>query len=49
MGRQKEIIIGPEDGLISPAVVAERIELVTVHHLVMKRLRDWIARYLPAT
>ncbi|MDG4778175.1 hypothetical protein O7614_00760 [Micromonospora sp. WMMD961] len=36
-------------GLTEPAVVAERIEMVDVHPLVLKRLRDWIAIYLPAT
>lgn len=35
-------------GLIDPAVIAERIEMVDVHPLVLKRLRDWITRYLPA-
>jgi hypothetical protein len=35
-------------GLINPAVVAERIEMVEVHPLVLKRLRDWIAIYRPA-
>ncbi|MFI6241882.1 DUF6036 family nucleotidyltransferase [Micromonospora sp. NPDC050795] len=34
--------------LVNPAVVAERIEMVQVHPLVLKRLRDWIAMYLPA-
>ncbi|MEU7926153.1 hypothetical protein [Micromonospora sp. NPDC049801] len=35
-------------GLVDPAMVAERIEMVDVHPLVRKRLRDWIASYLPA-
>ncbi|WP_223874681.1 hypothetical protein [Salinispora oceanensis] len=35
-------------GLVRPDAVAGRIELlVDVHPLVMKRLRDWIAAYLP--
>lgn len=35
-------------GLVRPDTVAERIELlVDVHPLVMKRLRGWIATYLP--
>ncbi|MFI6228500.1 DUF6036 family nucleotidyltransferase [Micromonospora echinospora] len=35
-------------GLVRPDVVADRIELlVDMHPLVMKRLRDWIAVYLP--
>jgi hypothetical protein len=34
--------------LINPAVVAERIEMVDVHPLVLKRLREWIAMYQPA-
>ncbi|WP_330464435.1 DUF6036 family nucleotidyltransferase [Micromonospora zamorensis] len=36
-------------GLIDPAVVAERIELVDVHTVVLARLKGWIAMYLPAT
>lgn len=36
-------------GLINPAVVAERIELVDVDTVVLGRLKGWIAMYLPAT
>ncbi|WP_422737428.1 DUF6036 family nucleotidyltransferase [Micromonospora sp. WMMD729] len=36
-------------GLVDPAVIAERIEMVDVHPLARKRLREWIASYLPAT
>ncbi|MET8252339.1 hypothetical protein [Micromonospora sp. NPDC005197] len=36
-------------GLVDPAVIAERIEMVDVHPLVRKRLRDWIGLCLPAT
>jgi hypothetical protein len=35
-------------GLINPAMVAERIEMVEVGPRELKRLRDWIAMYGPA-
>jgi hypothetical protein len=47
-GREKDLAFAHaliRAGLINPAVVAERIEMVDVHPVVLKRLRDWIAMY----
>jgi hypothetical protein len=33
------------EGLIDPAVIADRIELMEVHPVVRKRIRQWIAMY----
>ncbi|MET0415223.1 MAG: hypothetical protein ABW022_04275, partial [Actinoplanes sp.] len=49
-GREKDLAFADaliRAGLINPALVAERVETVDVHPLVLKRLRDWIASYLP--
>ncbi|WP_232430571.1 DUF6036 family nucleotidyltransferase [Salinispora pacifica] len=50
-GREKDALFADallRAGLVRPDTVAERIELlVDVHPLVMKRLRGWIATYLP--
>ncbi|GAB2952177.1 hypothetical protein GCM10027280_45720 [Micromonospora polyrhachis] len=49
-GREKDYAFADaliRAGLIEPAVVAERIEMVDVRPLVLKRLRDWITMHLP--
>jgi hypothetical protein len=37
-----------QEGLIEPAKIAERIEMVDAHPLVLERARKWIGMYKPA-
>jgi hypothetical protein len=49
-GREKDLSFAHallREGLIDPETVADRIETLQVHPLVLKRLRRWIGMYRP--